>query len=125
MIKRSIKQFVASDEQPMVVLIDENRIPLFYPNVYVMTKYRSLGRAVSTTEKVLRCIGSAHLWASLNNIVLEETILSSDFLTIEQLQDLAFFLRLKRKHQDQMALKKDEQQPLSPKSLSSINFILF
>ncbi len=92
MIKRSIKEFIASDEQPMVVLIDENRVPLFYPNVFAMTKFRTLGRSASTTDKVLRCIGMAHLWASLNNIILEESILSSDFITIEQLQDLAFFL---------------------------------
>ena len=118
MIKRSIKEFIASDKHPMVVLIDENRIPLFYPNIYAMTKYRSLGRAASTTEKVLRCIGIAHLWASLNNIALEESILSSDFLTIEQLQDLAFFLRLKRQYQDQMVSKKDEQQSLNPKKIA-------
>lgn len=118
MIKRSIKKFIASDKHPMVILIDENRIPLFYPNVYAMTKFRSLGRAASTTEKVLRCIGIAHSWASLNKIVLEESILYADFLTIEQLQDLAFFLRLKRKHQNQISSKKNEQHSLNSKKLS-------
>ena len=118
MIKRNIKEFVASDEQPMVVLIDEDRIPLFYPNVYAMTKYRSLGRAASTTDKALRCIGVAHLWASLNNIVLEDSILYSDFLTIEQLQDLAFFLRLNRKHQDRMMAQKNEQSSINPKNIA-------
>lgn len=118
MIKRSIKKFVASDKHPMVLLIDENRIPLFYPNIYAMTKYRTLGHSVSTTEKVLRCIGVAHLWASLNKITLEESILTFDFLTIEQLQDLAFFLRLKRSHQDQIVFKKDGQQSLNSKKIS-------
>ncbi|MCF1297452.1 hypothetical protein LH685_16930 [Acinetobacter nosocomialis] len=118
MIKRSIKKFIASDKHPIVILIDENRIPLFYPNVYAMTKFRTLGRAASTTEKVLRCIGTAHLWASLNKIALEESILFFDFLTIEQLQDLAFFLRLKRNHQDQIASKKDKQQSLNPQKIS-------
>lgn len=118
MIKRSIKEFIASDKRPMVILIDENRIPLFYPNVYAMTKFRTLGRSTSTTDKVLRCIGIAHLWATLNNIVLEESILSSDFLTIQQLQDLAFFLRLNRKHQDEMVVTKDEHQSLNPKKIT-------
>lgn len=118
MIKRSIKKFIASDQHPMVVLVDENRIPLFYPNVYAMTKYRSLGRSASTTEKVLRCIGIAHSWASSNQITLEESILNSDFLTIEQLQDLAFFLRLKRKYQNQIPSQKDEKQLLDPKKIS-------
>ncbi|WP_213385226.1 tyrosine-type recombinase/integrase [Acinetobacter pittii] len=126
MIKRSIKKFIASDKHPIVILIDENRIPLFYPNVYAMTKFRTLGRAASTTEKVLRCIGTAHLWASLNKIALEESILFFDFLTIEQLQDLAFFLRLKRNHQDQIASKKDKQQSLNPqKILKKIENIIY
>lgn len=118
MIKRSIKKFIATDKHPMVVLVDENRIPLFYPNVYAMTKYRTLGRSTSTTEKVLRCIGVAHLWASLNKLALEECILTFDFLTIEQLQDLAFFLRLKRNHQDQIASKESEQHSLDPPKIS-------
>lgn len=118
MIKRSIKEFIASDKHPMVVLVDENRIPLFYPNVYAMTKYRTLGRSTSTIEKVLRCIGIAHLWASLNQVALEESILFSNFLTIEQLQDLAFFLRLKRRHQNPIASRKDTQQSLTPKKIS-------
>ena len=117
MIKRSIKEFIASDKQPMVVLIDEDRIPLFYPNIYAMIKFRTLGRAASTIDKVLRCIGVAHLWSSLNNIVLEDSILSSDFLTIEQLQDLAFFLRLNRKYQDQMIARKNEQRSINSRNI--------
>lgn len=79
MIKRSIKNFIASDGQPMVVLIDENGMPLFHPNVYALTKFRTLGRQVSSTEKNLYCIGMAHYWAALNNIDLENTILATDF----------------------------------------------
>ncbi len=118
MIKRSIKNFIASDGQPMVVLIDENRIPLFHPNIYAMTKFRTLGRQVSTTEKNLYCIGMAHLWATINNIDLEHTILKAQFLTIEQLQDLAFFLRLKRQKQNELLIKKIESQPLNPKQIA-------
>ena len=68
--------------------------------------------------RALRCIGVAHLWASLNNIVLEDSILYSDFLTIEQLQDLAFFLRLNRKHQDRMIAQKNEQPSITPKNIA-------
>ena len=118
MIKRSIKNFIASDGQPMVVLIDENRIPLFHPNIYAMTKFRTLGRQVSTTEKNLYCIGMAHLWATIHNIDLEHAILKAQFLTIEQLQDLAFFLRLKRKKQNELLIQKIESQPLTPKQIA-------
>lgn len=118
MIKRSIKNFIASDGQPMVVLIDENRIPLFHPNIYAMTKFRTLGRQVSTTEKNLYCIGMAHLWATIHNIDLEHTILNAQFLTIEQLQDLAFFLRLKRTKQNELLIQKIGSQPLPPKKIA-------
>ena len=76
MIKRSIKSFIASDDQPMVVLIDEEGIPLFHPNIYAMTKFRTLGRQARTTEKILYCIGMAHLWASIEKIDLENSILN-------------------------------------------------
>ncbi|WP_110975560.1 tyrosine-type recombinase/integrase [Acinetobacter sp. WCHAc060042] len=118
MIKRSIKNFIASDGQPMVVLIDENGMPLFHPNVYALTKFRTLGRQVSSTEKNLYCIGMAHYWAALNNIDLENTILTTDFLTIEQLQDLAFFLRLKRAKQDELLEQKIKSHTLNSKQIA-------
>ena len=120
MIKRSIKGFIATDEHPMVVLVDENRIPLFYPNIYATIKYRSLGRTASTTEKILRCIGVAHLWASLNDIELEQKIITSDFLTIEQLQDLAFFLRLTSPKQKELAQKNNSYPLTSTRKISKM-----
>lgn len=118
MIKRSIKNFIASDGQPMVVLIDENGMPLFHPNIYALTKFRTLGRQVSSTEKNLYCIGMAHHWAALNNIDLENTILTTNFLTIEQLQDLAFFLRLKRAKQDELLAQKIKSQNFNSKQIA-------
>ena len=50
MIKRSIKKFIASDKHPMVILIDENRIPLFYPNVYAMQNIQN-NRVICNLEK--------------------------------------------------------------------------
>ena len=120
MIKRSIKGFIATDEHPMVVLVDENRIPLFYPNIYATIKYRSLGRTASTTEKILRCIGVAHLWASLNDIELEQKIITSDFLTIEQLQDLAFFPRLTSPKQKELAQKNNSYPLTSTRKISKM-----
>ena len=118
MIKRSIKSFTASDDHPMVVLIDEEGIPLFHPNIYAMTKFRTLGRQVSTTEKNLYCIGMAHLWAAIEKIDLEHKILNDNFLTIEQFQDLAFFLRLKRTKQDELLIQNIKSPPLSPRQIA-------
>lgn len=102
MKKFSIKQFIASDDYPMVVIVDETGFPLFHPNVYASIKLRSLGRSVSSIEKNLSSIGMLYLWAVKNKIDLQKSLFSSDFFTINQLQDLAYFLRLKRNNQDNL-----------------------
>ncbi|MFZ6049940.1 tyrosine-type recombinase/integrase [Pseudomonas sp. CR3202] len=86
----------------MVVLVDEEGRPLFLPNVYATLRYRDVGFAATTTEKVLRSIGMAYLWAVGRKIDLDKALYSEEFLSIEQCEDLAFFLRLDRGAQDQI-----------------------
>lgn len=105
----SIRSFTASDDLPMVVLVDEEGRPLFRPNVYVTLQYRDVGFAATTIEKVLRTIAMAYLWASGRKIDLDNALSSEEFLSIEQCEDLAFFLRLDRSAQDQSV-----QESLTP-----------
>lgn len=49
----------------MVVLVNDEGQPLFLPNVYVTLRYRDVGSAATTIEKVLRSIGMAYLWLLL------------------------------------------------------------
>ncbi|MCY1228808.1 Tyrosine recombinase XerC [compost metagenome] len=93
----------------MVVLVDEEGRPLFLPNVYATLRYRDVGFAATTTEKVLRSIGMAYLWAVGRKIDLDKALYSEEFLSIEQCEDLAFFLRLDRGAQDQIV-----QESLNP-----------
>lgn len=101
MISFSIRSFTASDDLPMVVLVDQEGSPLFLPNVYATLRYRDVGFAATTTEKVLRSVGMAYLWAASRKIDLDQALRSESFLSIEQCEDLAFFLRLDRAAQDQ------------------------
>lgn len=101
----SIRSFLASDDLPMVVLVDEEGRPLFRPNVYATLQYRDVGFSAVTIEKVLRSLAMAYLWAIGRKIDLDSALSSEEFLSIEQCEDLAFFLRLDRCSQDQIIEK--------------------
>lgn len=86
----------------MAVLVDQEGRPLFLPNVYATLRYRDVGFALTTIEKVLRALGMAYLWAATRKIDLEAELRSESFLSVEQCEDLAFFLRLDRAAQDRI-----------------------
>ncbi len=113
MLSFSIRSFTASDDLPMVVLVDQEGAPPFLPNVYATLRYRDVGFAAPTIEKVLRTLGMAYLWAANRQIDLDQALRSESFLSIEQCEDLAFFLRLDRAAQDQLV--KQSLQPSSRK----------
>lgn len=95
-----LRTFTATDGLPMAVLVDEEGSPLFLPNVYATIKYRDRGAALTTTGKVLRTIGMAYLWARARSVDLHAAMLSETFLSLEQCEDLANFLRMSRQGQD-------------------------
>lgn len=109
-----IKSFTATDGLPMAVLVDEDGYPPFLPNVYATLRYRDRGAALTTTEKVLRTLGMAYLWAYARKIDIHAALSSPTFLTIEQCEDLANFLRLDRAGQDRevSAAKVTKQQKI-------------
>ncbi|ROM19047.1 integrase [Pseudomonas protegens] len=84
----------------MAVLVDEEGSPPFLPNVYATVRYRDRGAALTTTEKVLRTIGMAYLWAHSRKIDIHTALTSEAFLSLEQCEDLANFLRMDRAGQD-------------------------
>nr|UGK57443.1 Integrase/recombinase (XerC/CodV family) [Pseudomonas aeruginosa] len=95
-----IRSFIATDGLPMAVLVDEDGSPPFLPNVFATVRYRDRGAALTTTEKVLRTIGMAYLWAHCRQIDIHAALTSVTFLTLEQCEDLANFLRMSRAGQD-------------------------
>ena len=95
-----IKSFTATDGLPMAVLVDEDGSPPFLPNVYAAVRYRNRGAALTTTEKVLRTIGMVYMWAHSRKIDIHIALTSETFLSLEQCEDLANFLRMNRAGQD-------------------------
>ena len=84
----------------MAVLVDEDGSPPFLPNVYATVRYRDRGAALTTTEKVLRTIGMVYMWAHSRKIDIHIALTSETFLSLEQCEDLANFLRMNRAGQD-------------------------
>ncbi|KPY18482.1 hypothetical protein QCD83_09375 [Pseudomonas savastanoi pv. phaseolicola] len=66
----------------MAVLVDQEGRPLFLPNVYATLRYRDVGFALTTIEKVLRALGMAYLWAATRTIDLEVVLRSDSFLVV-------------------------------------------
>ena len=95
----------------MVVLVDHEGRPPFLPNIYATLRYRDAGFAATTTEKVLRSLGMAYLWAISRKIDLDQALRSETFLSIEQCEDLAFFLRMDRGAQDQLVTESLKTRP--------------
>jgi len=85
----------------MVVIVDEQGQPLFHPNVYATLNYRDIGASPFTIEKILRSLGMVYLWSSARSLDLDHSLISGDFPSMEQMEDLALFLRMDRKSQDQ------------------------
>lgn len=107
----SIRSFTASDGVEMAVLVDDQGSPLFLPNAYATFHYRDVGSSSATIKKALRALGMAYLWASARKLDLHEAISSEAFLSIEQCEDLAFFLRLDRASQDRELAMSLEELP--------------
>ena len=82
------------------MLVDEDGSPPFLPNVYAAVRYRNRGAALTTTEKVLRTIGMVYMWAHSRKIDIHIALTSETFLSLEQCEDLANFLRMNRAGQD-------------------------
>ncbi|CAH0292094.1 Tyrosine recombinase XerC [Pseudomonas sp. Bi70] len=95
----------------MAVLVDDQGSPLFLPNVYATFSYRNVGSSPETIKKVLRTLGMAYLWASARKLDLHAAISSEAFLSIEQCEDLALFLRLDRASQDRELAMSLEELP--------------
>ncbi|MCT5697370.1 site-specific integrase [Pseudomonas aeruginosa] len=95
----------------MAVLVDDQGSPLFLPNVYATLHYRDVGSSSATIKKALRALGMAYLWASARKLDLHAAISSEAFLSIEQCEDLAFFLRLDRASQDRELAVSLEELP--------------
>jgi len=89
-----VRTFEASDGAPLSVLVNNQGMPLFWPNAYATIKYRDAGRSIFTIKKTLRTLGMAHQWAASRGHDLDIWLSIGAFLNAEEATDLALYLRL-------------------------------
>lgn len=78
-----------SDGEEIPLLIDEAGMPHLLANAFVLTKSRNTGNAPSSQEQTLRGIGRGISFLDDRQIDLTARCASGDFLSLEELVDLA------------------------------------
>jgi integrase len=94
MLSFQIKRFKkgVDDESESIILLDKNKKPVFWPNVFVTSQYYKRGASLSTCEKVLRAISIAMKWANSLDFNFDEEMVNGKFLSLDEIQNLADFL---------------------------------
>lgn len=104
----SIRSFTTAEAEERHVLLNRDSKPLFWPNVFVTMEYRNAGRSPATALAVLRAIGCLEVWGAAKGFDPSLKLSSGDFISVEEAEDLAYFLRLTRGEQDAIASQEGE-----------------
>lgn len=96
-----IKFFKTTVGEEMAILINNNGspFPYYWSNNFITSEYRNTGKSINTIARVLRTINMAYDWANSYNLNFDDLLSVGDFLSIQQVENLAFFLRLDSKSQ--------------------------
>lgn len=112
----SLDSSVNKSKTTWAVLVNNQGSPFFWPNVFTTIHYKKPGKSIKTIEKVLRTLGMFYQWAEINQIELDEELLFGEYLSIDQVTELASFMRLKVSSQDKEFAK--AQTPENKKIVS-------
>lgn len=91
--------------EELILLNRETLSPIFWPNVYIVSKYDRPGKFLNTSDAVLRAIGAAQLWAWSHSKDFDEEIRNGGFFSVEKIASLADFLSYQVKSQREFALR--------------------
>jgi integrase len=94
MLLFQVKEFTSRSGDEIVLLLDRQDGPTFWPNVFVTSQYVVAGRAADTRKKVLRSIGMARMWAASLSRNLDDELSFGPFLSTQDVPSLADFLGL-------------------------------
>jgi integrase len=80
-----------SGEEAYFVVDKEARYPLEYPALYLMNKLRKQGKAANTIDSVMTAIAILYSWDEESEISLHERLMKTEYLTEDEIEDLADF----------------------------------
>lgn len=81
-------RFESGERFPLLVNVSDG-MPLFDPCVFLVSEVRSAGCQFNTLKMVIRAIKFAYDWAYKNKIDFETRFISGQFLTLEEIDNLA------------------------------------
>ena len=100
------------------ILLGQDGIPVFYPNLYLLTMCRRKD-AVNTMRARNRAIMHLYLWAEINKIDLEGRFKSKELLSIEEIESLCTSLLKELKF---VKNYKSNKKLNLPRKITSLNF---
>jgi integrase len=89
-----VRRFVGRQGNEVVILIDRDRGPAFYPTLFVTCFYEKPGKSANTREMVLRAIGMARAWAITRGRDFDHDLRYGPFLSLTDAEALADHLML-------------------------------
>lgn len=106
-----VRRFRGRAGDEFAILIDRDRGPAFWPNVYVTSEYAKRRASVNTSLKVLRSIGMARLWAEKLGRDFDQELRAGGFLSLQDAEALVDFLRLTAEAQSEFKTLAPQTEP--------------
>lgn len=90
MTRLAVRTLIAPSGERLPILLDRSTgMPVFYPNLYVLTELRQTNRASATMERALREIAVLHDYLYDTEIDLEDRLREGGMLSIGEIDGLA------------------------------------
>ncbi|MEQ9998052.1 integrase [Pectobacterium odoriferum] len=108
MVKIKVDKFILdSGERYCIVINKETAIPLYYPNLYLTTRFRNTGHAVATIESKAVNLSLFYRFLENSNINIESNILSGVYLSCGDIDRLVIYFSKVSDLRKNMNLKSD------------------
>jgi integrase len=92
----SLTKYIMEGGERYALLVDENRIPAFYPTLYITSQVRNTNRSTATAEQHLAAIKILTKFCDKENIHLTDRILHRKYMTVGEIDKLHDACREKR-----------------------------
>lgn len=89
----SVRMFKGAEGERFAVLVDEQGVPLYYPNLYSTWALRARSLAANSILNTLGALKAVCMWESHSKICLKELFSRGEMLNEVQIRDLCDFLQ--------------------------------
>lgn len=90
------KLFIGNTGERLSILLDDDGMPLTYPNLFVTSMYRNDDQSSSSCHKALEQISYLYEICNGLDINIEQRLAKGNFLTHEEIKNIAYFTGITR-----------------------------